>query len=809
MGRAKFKIPGLILLFLISLAVWFRLSPKDGAETAGVTYTVLSEPRIPVLWAETCGRKMDVMRGYLTDTDADIAADTLILLPVDRKLSLEAQGNRLTVTGIRYEIRTPDLSNLIERTELPAEIRRNESFTFVLPIQNLVRAGNEYRMDVILSTVECGDIHYYSRIGFDGTGRGPEMAELAESFSERNFDYDSARENTTYLETGDTGDNTTFGRVDLKSNFNQLTYGGLNIRPVGQADLRLLEYTGSVGVLQRNLIAEGGSGRERLRFEICESFVMRKGPERLYMMDYTRTMHEIFTGTDDCFEGDRIVLGIGEDSSVQAVESPERMYTAFVSAGDLWVADADRKRCVKVWSFRNGQNAEIRGDFTKHGIRVFSCGDDGNIFFAVYGYMNRGKREGSCGISLLRYDAPKNTVTETAFLPYPGSWEELSYDVQTLSHLGENGMLYLKLGRTFCGIDTLSNEYIVVSESLSEGNYAVSASGSDIAWQDTDEVYGSPLVHFMNLDTGTKKELNSGEGQVLKPVGFIGRDLVVGIAEKDNTWILNGKERELPFNALEIMDDSLDSQAHYEEAGKLITDVWTEESRIHLSKVVDTGDHTFLAAGTDTIVCNVKPEEAAVVPSVTSELREKIYVANMPKGLGRNTVRASAPLSVSFEDSSVLDFTQNLKLRRKYSIYGHGAWLGGADTAGKAMEKAYGSMGLARLGGTMFYCRAATPSIRTLRNVDNAVPELLRAKEDGSALDLYGAPLRSVLFFVNKGLPVLGWTESGAPLVIYAYDQTSVSVYDPGAESWNRLSQAEAEELFLKGRNDFSCVPRQ
>ena len=64
MGRAKFKIPGLILLFLISLAVWFRLSPKDGAETAGVTYTVLSEPRIPVLWAETCGRKMDVMRGY-------------------------------------------------------------------------------------------------------------------------------------------------------------------------------------------------------------------------------------------------------------------------------------------------------------------------------------------------------------------------------------------------------------------------------------------------------------------------------------------------------------------------------------------------------------------------------------------------------------------------------------------------------------------------------------------------------------------------------------------------------------------------
>ena len=809
MGRAKFKIPGLILLFLISLAVWFRLSPKGGAETAGVTYTVLSEPGIPVLWAETCGRKMDVMHGYLTDTDADIAADTLILLPADRKLTLEAQGNRLTVTGIRYEIRMPDLSNLIERTSLPAEIRRDETFSFVLPIQNLVRAGNEYRMDVILTTAEYGDIHYYSRICFDGTGRGTEMAELAESFSERNFDYDSARENTTYLETGETGDNTTFGRVDLKSNFSQLTYGDLNISPVGQADLRLLEYTGSVGVLQRNLIAEGGTGKERLRFEISENFVMRKGPERLYMMDYTRTMHEIFTGTDDCFDGNRIVLGIGEDSSVQTMQSPELMYTAFVSSGDLWVADADRKRCVKVWSFRNGQNAEIRGDYPKHGVRVFSCGDDGIVFFAVYGYMNRGKREGYCGISLLRYDAPKNTVTETAFLPYPGSWEELACDMRTLSHLGENGMLYLKLGRTFCGIDTLSNEYIVISEALAEGNYAVSASGSDIAWQATDEAFGSSSVHFMNLDTGSKKEISSGEGEVLKPLGFIGRDLVVGIAEKENTWILNGKERELPFSALEIMNDALDSQAHYEEAGMLITDVWTEESRIHLAKVIKTGEHSFAASGTDTIVCNVKPEEAASVPSVTSELREKIYVAGMPKGLVKNTIRVAAPLSVSFENSSVLDFSDNLKLRRKYSIYGHGAWLGEEETAGKAMEKAYGSMGLARLGGTMFYCRAATPSIRTLRNADAAVPELLRAKEEGTGLDLYGAPLRSVLYFVNKGLPVLGWTESGSPLVIYAYDQVSVSVYDPGTESWNKLTQAEAEELFQKGRNDFSCVERQ
>ena len=806
MGKAKYRIPGLILLFAVSLAVWFRVSPGDGPETKGAAYSVLAEPQIPVLWAETCGRNMDVMHGYLRDTEADAAADTLILLPADRRLKLTAQGNRLSVTGIRYEIRTTDLTNLIERTELPSAIRREESFTAELAIQNLVRPGNEYRMDIILTTAEKGEIHYFARLAFDQTGLGTEMAELAEAFSDRNFDYTSARENTTYLESGETGDNTTLGRVNLKSNFTQLTYGNLGLHPAGQADLRFLEYTGSVGVLERRLIAEG-SGTDAPRFEIRENFVMRKGPERLYMMDYTRTMHEIFTGTPGSFEEGRMVLGISEDSALQEVWNQDKTTAAVVAAGDLWALDAEQKRCVKVWSFRSGRNADIRADFPKHGIRVFSCGDDGEILFAVYGYMNRGKREGSCGISLMRYDCGANTVKETAFLPYPGSFEELSSDMHLLSHLGDNGMLYLKLGGSFCGVDTLSSEYIMICDTLTEGNYAVSATGADIAWQDTEDPFGSPVIHFMNLDTGTKKEISSGEGQVLKPAGFIGRDLVVGIADRENVWVLNGKERELPFSAVEIVDDALDSQAHYEEAGAFVTDVSTEETRIHLSKVVKTGEHSFRTTGTDTIVCNVRPEAAGTVSSVTTELREKCYVIPLPAALSGESLKATTPMSVSFENSAELDLTETIKFRRKYTAFGHGAPAGTAGSAGEAMREAYDSMGYVRYGGKLFYCRAATASIRTLRNADAAASRLLEAKEADRGLDLYGAPFRSVLYFVTAGRPVLGWTGEGSPRLICAYDQTTATVYAPEDGTYERLSTAEAEELFSAGRNDFLCLP--
>ena len=59
-----------------------------------------------------------------------------------------------------------------------------------------------------------------------------EMVDLAVSFPEKTFDYDSARELTTYLETDPNADNSSLGHVTLKSDFSQLTWKkGLMERP--------------------------------------------------------------------------------------------------------------------------------------------------------------------------------------------------------------------------------------------------------------------------------------------------------------------------------------------------------------------------------------------------------------------------------------------------------------------------------------------------------------------------------------------------------------------------------------------------
>ena len=47
---------------------------------------------------------------------------------------------------------------------------------------------------------------------------------------------------------------------------------------------------------------------------------MKWSSQRIYMMDYERTMTELFTGDTELFSGKRILLGIGNGDGVHAVK---------------------------------------------------------------------------------------------------------------------------------------------------------------------------------------------------------------------------------------------------------------------------------------------------------------------------------------------------------------------------------------------------------------------------------------------------------------------------------------------------------
>ena len=71
--------------------------------------------------------------------------------------------------------------------------------------------------------------------------------------------------------------------------------------------------------------------------------------------------------------------------------------------------------------------------------------EGGNVEFAVYGYMNRGRHEGEVGLQLYHYDSGKNTVEEDVYIPYNKPFSMLRSDLEKLLFLDKDRLQVLRL----------------------------------------------------------------------------------------------------------------------------------------------------------------------------------------------------------------------------------------------------------------------------------------------------------------------------------------------------------------------------
>ena len=138
MRQLKYRIPILILLFAAALAGFFYRSQKTGDVSVQAVSTALGNPRLPVILADSCGKKIDAMRGCRGASAEDPAAESLIILPEDRKLTLEIEDGSLHLKGIRYEVRSADAKDLIERKDAAEQTETERGLSVTLPIDNIV-----------------------------------------------------------------------------------------------------------------------------------------------------------------------------------------------------------------------------------------------------------------------------------------------------------------------------------------------------------------------------------------------------------------------------------------------------------------------------------------------------------------------------------------------------------------------------------------------------------------------------------------------------------------------------------------------
>ena len=114
------------------------------------------------------------------------------------------------------------------------------------------------------------------------------------------------------------------------------------------------------------------------------------------LLNFERNTSEVFNPGNPVFTDKGINLGIA-GKEITYKNDLKNNYFAFVREGALWCYDVSGNKMAEIFSFPQEKNMGIRDMYSQNDIQIINIDEQGNIYFLVCGYMNRGSHEGNPG----------------------------------------------------------------------------------------------------------------------------------------------------------------------------------------------------------------------------------------------------------------------------------------------------------------------------------------------------------------------------------------------------------------------------
>ncbi len=811
----------------------------------------MAEATLPLVHIMTGGIEYNYLHGYVDEMDGRFMRDTITPLSDERTLSFSIDKYGCDISRIYFEVRSIDGERLVESTEVGSYSEDADTISATVTVKDLIESGEEYNWILILE-VENGSggfqtVRYYTRI-IDGEDYyTQEKLEYVLDFHEKTFDKEAADDLVMYLESNSKGDNTTLAYVDIHSSLSQVTWADLNVEERTNPQIVISEIdqsTASIRLYYRVQTSAGGTwSKEVYTYNIVEFYRIRYTADRVYLLDYERTMNQIFDPQADVYASNKIMLGIRDDD-VQMMESDGGSNIAFVNENQLFCYHSADKKMAYLFSFYDGD--DLRSSYDNHGIKILSVDETGNVEFIVYGYMNRGLNEGRMGIEVYEYNGMLNTVEELMFIPYDKSFATLEADIDQLSYINKNGVLYLYLDGAILAVSVTEGTYSVVADGLQQGSFQVSESDKMLVWQNSEDAYECTQLIRMDLNTGVKGEITAETGDRLLPLGFIDEDLIYGVARyNDIQFDMSGAVTFLMY-AVYIQNEQGELLKTYQHEGVYVTGAVIEDNLITLTRA-EKDDETGAVKelDTDQIVNNVADETGYnSAETVTTQNYEKIVQLVLKNTLEVKQIRHTNPLFVMYEGSRDIEIEIENPVSRYY-VYGKygidGAFTHEADAVnlaysisgtvidedgnyiwkktsrstknqimaitGNAVEE--GSTQLATCIETILEFEGVSKNVTPLLADGKSVSQILEEQLDGAkALELRGVSLDAVLYYVNKDIPVLVTLGDDEAMLVIGFNELNVVVMNPETGTVYKIGMNDATSLFAENGNAFVTYVR-
>lgn len=840
MKKSIVKFFVFIATFILTLIIGGRIMNK-GHDNLTIE---MSEASLPVLSMGLDGTEYNRLHGYTEPMDVAFQRDTVTVLGAARDTGFFIDTYGENITAVSIEVRSRDGSRLIENTEITDYTVSSRRISGRIALKDLIETDTEYSLAVILELDDSRKVYYYTRVVWSENLHVAEKLGFVTDFHGRLYDREAARELTKYLETNSRlEDNSSFHKVNIHSSFRQITWGDLNVTEVMEPSYQLREIASQTASFLVDYVVATSDGRQMTYYLAEEYYRVRYSADRMYLLDYERTMTQI-PDTESMYGNDKILLGI-TDSEVSMLESEDGNIVVFEVANRLFSYDVSTNKLTVIFSFYDKASADSRTLYDQHAIKILDVDEGGNVQFAVYGYMNRGRHEGKVGIQIYTYNSSLNTIEELVYIPSDKTYAVLAAELDKLLYLNRDGQLYLNLDYAVYKADLNGRTYTKLIDIVQDGSLRVSENHKIAVWPEGEDVYHSTVLNIRNLNADVKKTVTVADGEAIMPLGFMDEDIIYGVARTEDIVREKSGRIFFPMYKVCICNSAGELLKAYSQEETYITGCTVENNQIVLDRVVRTAAGEYKETDQDHIMNNMDSEEGKnVVVTADIDLYERYVQIQMKAEIDTKTLKVLNPKEVVFEGGRTLALNDEKDLNRYY-VYGPYGIDNIFLSPASAVNQAYAIAGvvvndrgeciwlkgnrvtrnqimaikatavtdekdsLATCLDTIFKFEGLVRNSEYLLAQGQTVLDVLQDNlEDAKVLDMTGCSLDAMLYYVNKDIPVLALLENGEAVLVTGFNEYNVVIMEPSTGTLYKKGMNDSTEWFAQNGNCFITYTR-
>ena len=806
MKKIGIRVGVLSVVFVVAVIFFSYLTNQGNTDMSAA----MSSATLPRIWFTTEGYDVNPLVGYVTDMEITSMRDTVT--PVNANtLTVNIKDYGETIEKVTWQVFSLDGENCLQK-----ETQKMEEESFELHFNDNGMLDSEKVLKITLH-LPTKDVYYYTRIKSSEECNYSTCLNFVKDFQKNALNKEETDTLESYLETVSGGDANGFHKVTIGSSLDYVTWGSLAPEVIDEVTWEIKEcnetYTSIM--LSYRVNCPGAEENAEAEYSVEEFYRVRYYNEKVYLMDYERTMEQTFEGESGALDNKGVLVGIASDS-LEYQHNSDGTMVAFVQNNELWTYDQDADEFSLVFSFSEAEKEDERNYFNRHEIHIDSIDDEGNVLFYVLGYMNRGDHEGKVGVAIYLFDSTKSSVIEKAFVPSKKGYEIMREELGQFIHYSEKkSVLYVMIDGYLYRVDMEEDTKELLVRGLEEDQYVVSEDGSLLMYQvvrSQDEY--STQINFLNLATGEGFEIQTEDGEYIKPLGFINSDLVYGIMRSGDEGTLLTSEEILPMYKVEIMTQEQEIVKEYQIDGIYVQSVSIDENVLELLRVTKN-DTSYNATTSDYITSNEAAKESNIsLSSYSDEVRGRVQRIVFEGGISDSDAKVLKPKFVLQEKLPSIQFDE-AKMQGKFYVYAFGKMQGVYENAGDAIKyantlngvvvsskQAYvwergnwpsadeiegvASFTVAEGQSTVAACvtkilekEGASADVSQELENGKTLVQILSEYSGGEGMDLTGCSMEELQYTISRETPIIAMIGDNNAILLTGYNKTNIAYIDP------------------------------